>query len=279
MTSINKLDDTTTAVSNGKAVLILKDFDKDGKVDAIALGSQTKGSEVYFGDLRGDKVILAGEWGDPHVAQKSFTDSALGTLKGSMNNVLADATDGTLNNAALLDTAVNQALNGGVHSEVMDLHADHVLKNGSNTAKVDVEAVGNVAYAENAVFSFGDGKEYAIRNMWNRTGNDGDISVGLAVAGEGGQSKGTFVTIDEKTMGHADSTRAFGAAYGSVGKYVLDVAGNFHGEYGAVGKFMDKFDDYAATGLFLTAFNKKRKDDDKAATTAPAAVTAETAVK
>jgi hypothetical protein len=278
MTSINKLDDTTTAVSNGNSVLLLKDLNKDGIVDAIAAGTQN-GAQLYFGDLSGDKVILAGEHGDPHVAQKLFKGAALNNLKGSMNDLLADARDGTLDNLTLLNNAIAH-VQGGEQHEVMDVQADHVLKNGSNTAKVDVEALNDkVAFAENAVFSFADGKEYAIRNIWNRTGNDGDIGVGLAIAGEGGQSKGTFVTIDEKTMGHEDSTRAFGAAYGSVGKYVLDVAGNFHGEYGAVGKFMDKYDDYAATGLFLTAFNKKRKDDDTAATTAPATVTAETAVK
>lgn len=260
MNSITKLDDTTTAVSNGKAVLILKDFDKDGKVDAIALGSQTKGSEVYFGDLRGDQAILAGEWGDPHVAQKSFKDSALGTLKGSMNNLLADASDGTLNNAALLDTAVNQALNGGVHNEVMDLHADHVFKNGNTTAKVDVEARGNVAYAENAVFSFGDGKEYAIRNMWNRTGNDGDIGVGLAVAGEGGQSKGTFVTMDPKNMGLEGTTFAFRAQLGSVGKCVLDVQGNLDITKGQAAAFWPNDNDYFGQVKVKT---KKSADEDQ----------------
>jgi hypothetical protein len=257
MTNVTRLDDTTTAVSNGTSVLLLKDLNKDGIVDAVAVGTQN-GAQLYFGDLSGDKVILAGEYGDPHVRQKLYGGAATGALKGSMNALLADALDGTLDNEALLNDAINQTVNGGVNHEVMDLQADHILQNGDSTAKVDVEAENDkVAYPENAVFAFADGKEYAIRNIWNRSGNDGGIGVGLAVAGEGGQSKATFVTMDEKRMGLEGSSIAFGAEYGSVGKYVLNVQGKLDITSGKVSAF------HEWAGWTDYWWEKKEKDEEK----------------
>ena len=274
MVTVTQLDKTTTAINTGKTVLLLTDRDGDGRVDSIAAADQQH-QRFVFGQMGGTKVILTGGDGDPHMFNNVVANAALDTLTGGTNSVLADARDGKIDDLAQLTSVIQQVTAGGVRHDIMDLQADHTIENGGDTAAVDVEALNDkVAFTEKVVLN---GK-YTIGNIWDRTGNDGDIRVGLAVAGEGGQSKGTFTVIDDKTWGHADSTRVFGAAYGSVGKYVLDVAGNFNAQHGAAGKFMDKFEDYAATGFFLTAFGKKRKDESVEPTATNATATSDNTV-
>jgi hypothetical protein len=227
MNTVNKLDDTTIAVSQGNALLILKDFDKDGKVDAMFVASQN-GEEVKGGSLGSNdgKLVLSGAHGDPHLRQTVYEGAQVANLKGSMDALYADAQDGTINSQANVDIAFGAALNDGKKIEVGDAHDDFTLKNGTVKAEVDVKKAGNVAYTENVKIDFGDGKEYTALNIWKENANDGAIGVRVATSGDGGQSKATFVNV----------TKSNGAELGvegtnlvldsrTNGKYVLDVNG------------------------------------------------------
>lgn len=263
MTTVSKLDDTTVAVSDGKSVLLLKDLNKDGKVDEVAVGTQNE-EQFYFGDLSGENVILTGEHGDPHVRQKLFIGDKTNALKGSLNALLADARDGTLDNSALLTTALTQTVNGGVDHEIMDVQADHTLHNAGMKARVDVQAKNEkVAFAETAVIVTSDGREYAIRNLWNATGSDGAIGVGVAEAAEGGESKATFVTMDEKRMGLAGTTLAFGVPFGTVGKYILDAQGKLDPTKGQAAAFWPEENNYSAL------YKAKKYDPTEVNSTSP----------
>ena len=241
--SVSKLDGSTTAIGDGQSTILLKDLDNDGNVDQIGVGSQT-GAHVYGGTIDSSQTILAGEYGDPHVRNQVFEGAANANLTAALNALKADAADGTINNQAAFQQTVAMLTNpgaagaGGRTAEIMDLQADHKLINGSMVIAVDCEALdANVALAENAKFTFADGSEHTITNIWNRSGHDGAIYARAAQAGDGGQSKGTFAVADADNMGHMDSSHIFGAAHGSVGKYVLNVQGDFNGNWGKVAQF------------------------------------------
>jgi len=268
--SVSNLDATTSAIGDGQSTILLKDLDNDGKVDQIAVGSQSL-AQVYGGTLDSSQTILAGEWGDPHVRNQVFEGAANANLTQALNALKADAADGTINDQAAYQRTVAMLTNaasagaGGRTAEIMDLQADHKLINGSMVIAVDVEAQdANVAWAENAKFTFADGSEHTITNIWNRSGNDGAIGARAAQAGDGGQSKGTFAVVDADTMGHVGSTHVFGAAHGSVGKYVLNVQGDFNGTGGTVGKFWEQGSVMADLGLGYTALRDRfDKEEEK----------------
>lgn len=274
-TSVSQLDASTTAVGDGNSSILLKDLDSDGKVDQVAMGNQSC-AFVFGGTIDSSQTILAGEWGDPHVRNNVYEGAANASLTQALNALKADAADGTINDKAGYQRTVAMLTNpgaagvGGRAAEIMDLQADHVLVNGSMKIAVDVEAQNDkVAYAENAKFTFADGSEHTITNIWNRTGQDGAIGARAAQAGDGGQSKGTFAVIDADTMGHVGTSHVFGAAHGSTFKYVLDVQGNFDGTVGTVGKFWDHGSVMANLNLGHTAMRdriqeprKDPRDDD-----------------
>ena len=227
MNTVTKFDDTTVAVNQGDKLLILKDFNKDGKVDTIFVASQNA-EEIRTGSLGGNdgKVVLSGAHGDPHLRQTVYEGAQVANLKGSMDALYADAQDGTINSQANVDIAFGAALNDGKKIEVGDAHDDFTLKNGTVKAEVDVKKAGYVAYTENVKIDFGDGKEYTALNIWKENANDGAIGVRVATSGDGGQSKATFVNV----------TKSNGAELGvegthlvldsrTKGKYVLDANG------------------------------------------------------
>lgn len=270
--SVSQLDASTTAIGDGESTILLKDLDNDGTVDQIGVGRQS-GAQVYGGTIDSNQTILAGEWGDPHVRNQVYDGAANANLTQALNALKADAADGTINDQAAYQRTVamlnspGTAGAGGRTAEIMDLQADHVLVNGSMKIAVDCEALNDkVAVAENAKFTFADGSEHTISNIWNRRGNDGAIGARLAQAGDGGQSKGTFAVIDADTMGHVGTSHVFGAAHGSVGKYVLDVQGNFDGNLGTVGKFWARGSVMENLGMGYVALRdrfEKEKEKDK----------------
>jgi len=271
--SVSNLDATTSAIGDGQSTILLKDLDNDGKVDQVAVGTQKNCAQVYGGTLDSSQTILAGEWGDPHVRNQVFEGDANDNLTQALNALKADAADGTINDQDAFQKTVAMLTNaasagaGGRTAEIMDLQADHKLINGSMMIAVDVEAQdANVAFAENAKFTFADGSEHTITNIWNRSGQDGAIGARGGQAGDGGQSKGTFVVADADNMGHLESNHIFGAAHKSVGKYVLNVQGEFNGTAGTVGKFWEQGSVMANLGLGYTALRdrfEKEKEKEK----------------
>jgi hypothetical protein len=256
MPAVSTSTNGLTTISDGTTSVLLKDMRDGGHaVDQVVMATQN-GAQIYGGTIGGDQTILNGEWGDPHVRNQVYTGAANTALTQALNALHADAADGRIDDLGNYNKAVGMMANaatagqGGRTVEIMDLQADHVLVNGSMSIAVDCEALNsNVAFAENAKITFADGSEQTITNIWNRTGQDGALGVRESQAGDGGQSKGTFVVANADEMGHAGSTHLFGAAHGSVYKYVLDVAGNFNGSVGSVGKFWSHHSAMAELGL------------------------------
>lgn len=268
MPSVSTSTNGLTTINDGTTTILLKDMHDGGNaVDQVVMATQNNAS-LYGGTIGEDQTILNGEWGDPHIRNQAYTGAANTALTQALNALHADAADGRIDDMANYNKAVGMMGNaatageGGRAVEIMDLQADHVLVNGSMRIAVDVERQGDtqVAYAENAKITFADGSEQTITNIWNRSGHDGTIGVRESRTGDGGQSKGTFVVVNADEMGHAGSTHLFGAAHGSVYKYVLDVDGNFNGNFGSVGKFWSHHSAMAELGLgvvgMLDRFNR-----------------------
>jgi hypothetical protein len=263
-----------TAISSGIAVVLLKDLRDGGSaVDQVVVTSQND-AQVYGGTIGDTETILTGEWGDPHVRNQVYTGASNTGLTQALNALKIDADDGRIDNlenynkvVAMLTNAAESGA-GGRTAEIMDLQADHVLVNGSMRIAVDVESLNDeVAFAENAKITFADGSEKTITNIWNRTGSDGALGVRESETGDGGTSRGTFVVTSADEMGHQGSTHVFGAAHGSISKYVLDVKGTFRGEYGSAGQFWARDDEVAELGFGSVAFwdRYNRKADDESA--------------
>lgn len=290
MPTVTSSTNGLTTISDGTTSVLLKDMRDGGSaVDQVVMAQQ-KCAQIYGGTIGGDQTILTGEWGDPHVRNQSYTGAANTALTQALNALQADAADGRIDDLGGYNNVVEMLANaatagqGGRTAEIMDLQADHVLVNGSMSIAVDCEAVNaHVAFAENAKITFADGSEQTITNIWNRTGHDGALGVRESRAGDGGQSKGTFVVVNADEMGHQGSTHLFGKAHGSVYKYVLDVAGNFDGNFGSVGKFWCHNSAIAQLGLgfsgALDRYNRvsdpvlerrRRQEVDKPAERAPA---------
>jgi hypothetical protein len=276
--SVTQRDATTTIITDGDSAIILKDLDQNAAtVDQVAVARQT-GEQLYGGTIDSKQTVLVGEWGDPHVRLGAVTGQANANLSAALNALKADAADGKIDDQAAFHRTVSMLADpsralgtaglGGQTTEVMDLQADHVLRNGSMTIAVDVEARDKqVAFAENAMFTFADGSKHTITNIWNRSGRDGALGVRAAQAGDGGQSNGTFFVVDAQTMGRVGSTHAYGAAHGSAFKYVLDVEGNFDASIGTVGQVWDRNSAMQGFGLgqveLLDRFQRVEEEKEK----------------
>lgn len=285
MPSVSISTNGLTTISDGTTAVLLKDMRDGGNaVDQVVMATQNN-AQIYGGTVGGDQTILTGEWGDPHVRNQVYTGAANTALTQALNALQADAADGRIDDLGGYNKAVGMLANaaaagqGGRMAEIMDLQADHVLVNGSMSIAVDVEAANaQVAYAENAEITFADGSRQTITNMWKRTDQEGALGVRESQAGDGGQSKGTFVVVNADEMGHQGSTHLFGKAHGSVYKYVLDVAGNFNGSVGSVGKFWSHDSAMAQLGFGVVGIRdrfssaaapapeqRRRREDDKPA--------------
>ena len=290
MPAVTSSTNGLTTISDGTTSVLLKDMRDGGSaVDQVVMATQN-GAQIYGGTIGGDQTILTGEWGDPHVRNQSYTGAANTALTQALNTLQADAADGRIDDLGGYNRVVGMLANaaaagqGGRTAEIMDLQADHVLVNGSMSIAVDCEALNaQVAFAENAKITFADGSEQTITNIWNRTGQDGALGVRGSQAGDGGQSKGTFVVVNADEMGHQGSTHLFGKAHGSVYKYVLDVAGKFDGSVGTVGKFWSHDSAMAQLGFGVVGIQdrfssaaapapeqRRRREDDKPAERTPA---------